>query len=365
MVDSTDEINHSQPRTPPLEGSKTKNALRRCKMVENAVEKIVGKLKEMGLIEAPNEELVKKIKMLLVEFRVPEEEVLKTMINSIKREKGIQRTTVTRIADLKKGANANLKIKVLAVFKGKGKVVQRAIAGDPTGKTVLANLTKTVLQAKKCYEIKNAYVDYDERRKKHTLMITGFTEVSEIQEDIQVAKDSFEGMVIHVLQAGFILLCPTCKKPLRMGTCPEHGKQTQPAEKLIAKFIVDSGEKAVYARIADEKLEDALKISRNDLKELLVQSLDPNAPKQLIENRLLGKHVVLKGFEGRKAFFVDEIQFLTSAELEKKTRQLLETATKIKNFTPAENKTEEQKTEDETEDEYEIEEEIINLNDLL
>ena len=75
--------------------------------------------------------------------------------------------------------------------------------------------------------------------------------------------------------------------------------------------------------------------------------------------------MVLKGFEGRKAFFVDEIQFLTSAELEKKTRQLLETATKIKNFTPAENKTEEQKTEDETEDEYEIEEEIINLNDLL
>jgi replication factor A1 len=333
-------------------------------MSENAVEKIVSKLKEMGLIEAPNEELVKKIKMLLIEFRVPEEEVLKTMINSIKREKGIQRTTVTRIADLKKGANANLKIKVLAVFKGKGKVIQRAIVGDPTGKTILANLTKTVLQAKKSYEIKNAYVDYDERRKKHTLMITGFTEVSEIQEDIQVAKDSFEGMVIHILQAGFILLCPTCKKPLRMGTCPEHGKQTQPTERLIAKFIVDSGEKAVYARIADEKLEDALKISRNDLKELLVQSLDPNAPKQLIENRLLGKHVILKGFEGRKTFFADEIQFLTSAELEERTRQLLKTATK--NFTPAENKTEEQKTEDETEeDEYEIEEEIINLNDLL
>jgi replication factor A1 len=335
-------------------------------MSENAVEKIVSKLKEMGLIEAPNEELVKKIKMLLVEFKVPEEEVLKTMINSIKREKGIQKITVTRIADLKKGANANLKIKVLAVFKGKGKVVQRAIVGDPTGKTVLANLTKTVLQAKKCYEIKNAYVDYDERRKRHTLMITGFTEVSEIQEDIQIAKDSFEGMVIHVLQAGFILLCPTCKKPLRMGTCPEHGKQTQPAEKLIAKFIVDSGERAVYARIADEKLEDALKISRNDLKELLVQSLDPNAPKQLIENRLLGKHVILKGFEGRKTFFADEIQFLTSAELEEKTKQLLKTTAKIKNFTPAENKTEEQKTEDETEeDEYEIEEEIINLNDLL
>ena len=333
-------------------------------MVENAVEKIVGKLKEMGLIEAPNEELVKKIKMLLAEFRVPEEEALKTIANSIKREKGIQRITVTRIADLKKGANANLKIKVLAVFKGRGKVVQRAIVGDPTGKTVLANLTKTVLQAKKCYEIKNAYVDYDERRKKHTLMITGFTEISEIQEDIQIAKDSFEGMVIHVLQAGFILLCPTCKKPLKMGTCPEHGKQTQPVERLIAKFIVDNGEKAVYARIADEKLEDTLKISRNDLKELLVQSLDPNAPKQLIENRLLGKHVILKGFEGRKTFFADEIQFLTSAELEERTRQLLKTATKIKNFTPAENKTE-QKTEDETEeDEYEIEEEIINLNDL-
>jgi replication factor A1 len=340
-------------------------------MVENAVEKIVGKLKEMGLIEAPNEELIKKIKMLLTEFRVPEEEALKTMINSIKREKGIQRITVTRIADLKKGANANLKIKVLAVFKGKGKVVQRAIVGDPTGKTVLANLTKTVLQAKKCYEIKNAYVDYDEGRKRHTIMITGFTEVSEIQEDIQVARDSFEGMVIHVLQAGFILLCPVCKKPLKMGACPEHGKQTQPAERLIAKFIVDNGEKAVYARIADERLEQALRISRNDLKELLIQSLDPNAPKQLIENRVLGKHVILKGLEGRKAFFVDEIQFLTSAELEERTRQLLETATKIKNFTPAENieeqKTvEEQKTEDETEeDEYEIEEEIINLNDLL
>jgi hypothetical protein len=119
-----------------------------------------------------------------------------------------------------------------------------------------------------------------------------------------------------------------------MGTCPEHGKQTQSVEKLIAKSIVDNGEKAVYARIADEKLEDALKISRNDLKEFLVQSLDPNAPKQLIENRLLGKHVILKGFEGRKAFFVDEIQFLTSAELEERTRQLLKTAAKIKNFTP-------------------------------
>jgi replication factor A1 len=333
-------------------------------MSENAVEKIVGRLKEMGLIEAPNEELVKKIKMLLIEFRVPEEEVLKTMINSIKREKGIQRITVTRIADLKKGANANLKIKVLAVFKGRGKVVQRAIVGDPSGKTVLANLTKTVLQAKKCYEIKNAYVDYDERRKRHVLLITGFTEVTEIQEDVQVAKDSFEGMVIHVLQAGFILLCPSCRKPLKMGTCPEHGK-TQPVERLIAKFIVDNGEKAVYARIADEKLENALKISRNDLKELFVQSLDPNAPKQLIENRLLGKHVILRGFEGRKAFFVDEIQFLTSAELEERTKQLLETAAKIKNFTPAEN-TEKQKTEDKTEeDEYEIEEEIINLNDLL
>jgi hypothetical protein len=321
-------------------------------MSENAIKNVVEALKKMGLIEAPDEELVKKIRMLLVEFRLQEREAVITVANDIKRKKGIQRVTATRISDLRKGVNANLKVKVLAVFQGKGKVMQRAIAGDPSGKVVLVNLTKFQLEAKKCYEIKNAYAD--EGTKGLRLLITSVTEVNEIKEEIEVAKDTFEGIVIDVLQAGFVRFCPECRKPLKKSVCAEHGAQ----DAFLVKFIVDNGDTAVYARMTDEKAFNALRTTKEALKELLVQTLDPNAIKEFVESTILGKLVLVKGYNGNRVFFVDQIEVLTDSEIEERTKEILAKvgASEVK---PAEDRAAEATAADEG-----VEEIDVDINDF-
>jgi len=326
-------------------------------MSENAIKNVVEALRKMGLIEAPDEELIKKIKMLLVEFRLPEREVAIALANDIRRRMGIQRTVVSKISDLRKGVNADLKVKVLAVFQGKGKVIQRAIVGDPSGKAVLVNLTNFQLEAKKCYEIKNAYADEGTRGLR--LLITSITEVKEIQEEIDVAKDTFEGIVIDVLQAGFVRLCPKCRKPLKKGICPEHGAQdTQ--ETFVVKLIVDNGDTAVYARITDEKAFNAFRTTKEDIKELLVQTLDPNSIKAFVESTILGKLVLVKGYKGNRTFLADQIDILTESEIEERTRKILVEVRKTE-LKPDEDRTPEATAADKLEDVEEIE---LDINDF-
>ena len=284
-----------------------------------SVDRILKKLVDRKVIDARNEEVIrevaKKIAFLVEEYKIPEEEAYLAIVKGLRKNTSV---TYTNVSELKEDTYANIKIKVIETIPCKGKVRQRALAGDKTGKVFVVNLSEYVLQKDKCYELTNAAVTHDKERNRIAVLITKSTKVKEINEDIDVFSENFEGLVIDVVQAGFVPVCPKCKKTLKDLTCTKHGKQDSPVEKFIAKVIADNGTRTACIMLTEQTLEKAIKMTKTDL-----MAVDPTMQKDIIENRLLGKYIIAKGTKGDRIFFADEITVLDSSELREMTKRLI------------------------------------------
>lgn len=234
------------------------------------------------------EEVEKRLKMLVEEFKVPAEEAVRSVVYSLRKELGISVTSrAVKIAEMKNGESVDLKFRVLKVFEGKGEKVKcTMLVGDETGTAravVLNGATVVKFEAGKCYAVKRAFV-------KEGILITKTSTVFETDENIAVKPATFTGAIVSVGKlSGFVARCPECRATIAT-ICKKHGK-VKPVNCYEAKIVVDNGEKSMSFFVSEKDLEKISGLSREEAQEIRVM-YSSNEPLQIeLANRLIGRYV--------------------------------------------------------------------------
>jgi len=256
-------------------------------------------------------EIVEKLRKLLVEFGVPENEAVRTIRNYIIREYGapatIRRERITKIEEIKEPNKwVTVKVKVIQLWESSSpSVSQVGLIGDETGYIrflVWTKAKKKPVEEGKCYIFRNVVVDdYGGILR---LNVTKISEIEEIDEDIKVKspediREEVEvvGALVAIQQnSGLIQRCSIegCNRVIKMGKCPEHGK-TKPKDDLRIKGVLDDGYRTYEVIINEEGVENLTGINLEKAKKIAEETLDRNAVLVELKKMLLGKYLRVVG----------------------------------------------------------------------
>ncbi len=141
-------------------------------------------------------------------------------------------------------------------------------------------------------------------------------------KDLERGYYEIRGTIVHVFDSNFIFqVCPVCQTTIKNSYCEEHG-EVDPDKFLVVSTIIDDGSgniRAVFFRDVAEKL---LGISADDLEKNNIKET-----KSIIDSRLLGKELVLRGrvkenkIFKRLEFIVNEVEELNVLN---ETKKILE-----------------------------------------
>lgn len=275
-------------------------------------------------------EIAKKLKVLIVEYRIPPQEATRAIIGQIRREKGEEvkgvDAKVEELANFTEGEIVNVEVRVAKVIPKEGKRPAAAIIGDETGMCRISTWSKEIpLEKGKCYRIENAKVV--EFRDRKELQITADTEIEEIDKDVKLPDRTteFTGVILDVTEnSGLVPTCPKCGRHTPKKKCPEHG-QVKPKFTFKARIVIDDGEKCYYALFKDEVLEKLAGFTAKEAKEMAKREFDITVVRERIEDSLFGKYVTVRGRLIGETLLIDSFEFVKYEEsVKEKTIEFVE-----------------------------------------
>lgn len=132
------------------------------------------------------------------------------------------------------------------------------------------------------------------------------------------------GTVVHIFRSKFLFsVCPICNSRLEENVCSLHG-EVEPQQQIVISGIIDDGTgnikfvlfREVAEKVVGKKAEELARLNEDERREY-------------IEERLLGKDLVLRGrarvnkLTKRLEFIVDEAEFLNYLEESRKLEEEL------------------------------------------
>lgn len=254
------------------------------KNLKAVVEKVMSRIPQ-----ANREEIEKKLKILIYEFSVPENEAIRCVMNQTMKELGIEKISKNaKIGELKDGENVDVRFKVLRIRESLNeKVAAILVIGDESGITravVMKNATAIKFEKGKCYLVKNAL-------SRNGLLITKSSAVFPLEESINVKPLEFVGSIVNVSKnSGFVARCSICNSRLLGTNCKTHGK-VKPITTYEAKITVDNGEKALNVLVKEKDLEMLSRLSKEDANKIRLNYASNDPVYSDLVNRLIGRYV--------------------------------------------------------------------------
>jgi len=265
-------------------------------------------------------EVRKRLKLLLLEFSVPEREAVKTVINylmkdlDITREQLVAEAPLVKVSDITKpGEWISLKAKVVQLWDTTSpNVSQVGLIGDETGIikfVVWTKAEKDEIEEDKSYLFKNIITDSFGGRMQ--VNVNRNSKIEEIDEDIKLPPREIEvvGSLVAIQQnSGLIRRCKLCDRAITK-VCPVHGK-VESYDDLRIKGVIDDGENCyevifnqdVVKSLTGIGIEEALRIARNNL--------DRNAVLAELKKKLLGRYFQVSGIKGERYLIVSSVETL-------------------------------------------------------
>jgi len=287
---------------------------------EKLTDQIMERLKSLN-VRVKKEEVLKRMKLLIDEFKVPESEAVRTIMNYLAREYGISReelfvreAPLVKIADITKPNQwISLKAKVVQLWDSTSpNVSQVGLIGDETG------IIKFVIWAKagmpeveegKSYLFRNVVTDSFQGRLQ--VNVTRTSNITEINEDIQLPPREIEvvgALVAFQQNSGLIKRCEHCNRVLTKGVCPIHGK-VKGYDDLRIKGVLDDGENIYEIILNEENIKDLTGIGLKDAIKIAQENLDKSAVLNELKSKLLGRYLRVKGIKGSRYLLVREVEF--------------------------------------------------------
>ncbi len=288
--------------------------------ISQLTNQIVERFRKSGF-DVDAKEISKRLKLLILEFKVPESEAIRTVTNYLMKELDISREQLARESPLVKIEEitrpnqwVSLKAKVIQLWDASSpNVSQVGLIGDETGiiKFVIwAKSGKGEVEEGKSYLFKNVVSDSFGGRMQ--ININRNSDIVEIDEDIQLPPRELEvvGALIAIQQnSGLIQRCKECNRPMTKGICPTHGKTTG-YDDLRIKGVIDDGENFYEIILNEENIKQLTGIGLEEAKKIAEENLDRNAVLSELKNKLLGKYFRIVGTRGERYLIVKEVEFL-------------------------------------------------------
>jgi len=287
---------------------------------EKLTDQILEKLKNSD-VRVKREDILKRMRLLVEEFKVPESEAVKTIMNYLVKEYGVPReelfereSPLVKISDIVKPNQwISLKAKVVQLWDSNSpNVSQVGLIGDETG------IIKFVIWAKagveeveegKSYLFKNVVTDSFQGRMQVNVGRT--SKIVEISEEVNLPPREMEiiGAIVSFQQnSGLIKRCNICNRVLSKGVCHEHGK-VEGYDDLRIKAVLDDGLNSYEIILNEENIKELIGMSLEDAIRIAQENLDRNAVLSELKQRLLGRYFVVKGIRGGRYLLVRDINF--------------------------------------------------------
>ncbi len=275
--------------------------------MKKIVDQIQTRLKEQG-VGVPEGEVESRLRMLIEDFKVPESEARRSVLNYFLKEHGLtpirgaargasEKAKVSGISE--PGKWIDLEIKVLELWEPNSESIsQTGLVGDETGSLKFVKWAKSGLsdlEEGKSYLLKN--VTTDEYQGRFSIKINRTSEIMPLEEDIAVGTQAVEfmGAMVDVQKgSGLIKRCPVCKRSLAKGICGEHGK-VEGIYDLRIKGVLDDGTRVQDVLINREITESLIGLTLEDAKKMAMEALDHEVVRGLIEEKLMGRYYIALG----------------------------------------------------------------------
>lgn len=286
-------------------------------------DQIVSQFGRLGY-DVDRDEVIKRLKLLVLEFKVPEREAVRTVRNwvireyEIPREKVISESPLVKIEEIKKpGEWVSLKAKVVQLWDSSSpSVSQVGLVGDETGiiKFVIwAKSGKEEVEEGKSYLFKNVVTDSFQGRMQINIGRT--SEIVEIDEEVQSPREiEIVGALVSIQQnSGLIHRCGSCHRVMTKGICPIHGK-VRGYDDLRVKGVLDDGDNFYEIILNEDNIRDLTGIDLNKAKRIASERLDRNAVLSELKKLLLGRYYKVVGVRGGRYLLVRKVDRIGGVE---------------------------------------------------
>ncbi|MDI9642545.1 MAG: replication protein A [Archaeoglobaceae archaeon] len=280
-------------------------------------------------------EIENRLKLLLFEFKVPEEEARKTIINGLRKSYNIAKvdlkSPIVKISEIEPKQWVSLKCKVIQLWEPNSPTIaQTGLIGDETGTArfvVWSKANKNKLEEGKSYLFEKVVVD--EFMGIKSIKVTSASDIKEISEEIEVKEGGEEVEVIGALVAiqqnsGLLQTCKSCGRVVKAGVCVEHGK-VEVNEVLRLRGVLDDGEKTYDLTLKEECVRSLTGIGIKEARKLAEEHLDRSVVLLELKKKLLGRYLRVNGELRFRTLNANKVEFY-KPEIIKEVEKTLEEA---------------------------------------
>lgn len=272
--------------------------------MKELVDQISARLRDQK-IEVPDEEIASRLKKLIDDFRVPESEARRSVLNYFLKEHGIMpqvraSSEKVKISEIKEaGKWVDLEVKVLDLWEPATEAIsQTGLIGDASGSMKFVKWAKSELpnlELGQSYLLKRMVTDEFQGRFSVKLNRTSQIELLDVDVEIGSQAAEFSGALVDVQKgSGLIKRCPVCKRSLAKGVCSEHGK-VEGTYDLRIKAVLDDGRRVQDVLINRETTERLVGLTLDEAKQMAMEALDHEVVRSLIESKLMGRYFSIIG----------------------------------------------------------------------
>ncbi|MFC6725033.1 replication factor A [Halobium palmae] len=278
-------------------------------------------------LDVTPDEVEERLENLVEEYRVPVDEARRSVVNSYLDDAGLERDAIrasgsggglVEVATIDEDeAWVDLKTKVVDLWDpGHESIAQVGLLGDESGTIKFVSFQTSELpklEEGAAYSLKNVVTD--EYQGTYSVKLNRTTEITELDEEIEVGDDSteVEGALVDIQSgSGLIKRCPEedCTRVLQNGRCSEHGSVEGEFD-LRIKGVLDDGE-AVHEVIFDkETTEELTGVTLEEAKQQAMDALDTTVVADEMRASVLGRYYRVAGPTLGRYVLVNDFETLT------------------------------------------------------
>jgi len=291
--------------------------------IENAARDIHEEFEEH--LDIDLEDVSARLDRLVSEYKVPLSEARRSVENHYLEEAGLEREDLAgdseeavSIADIGQPEQwVSLTAKVVDLWDPRSDAVgQVGLLGDDSGTIKFTAWAKSDLQTLEegsVYQLENVVTD--EYQGRYSVKLNKTTEITEVDEDIEVGNDdsTMEGALVDIQSgSGLIKRCPIegCTRVLQNGRCSEHG-DVEGEFDLRIKGVLDDGAEVQEVIFDREATEDLTGVDLETAKEMAQDALDTSVVADEMEATVLGRYYRVTGPVMGRYLLANDVEELT------------------------------------------------------
>ncbi len=276
-------------------------------------------------LDVSADEIAERLETLVNEYKVPLDEARRSVRRHYLDEAGVEEdvlaggggTDEVQLADIDRDEEwVDVTVQVVDLWEPRSDSIdQVGLVGDTSGTLKFTKWAKSDLprlEEGASYRLENVVTD--EYRGDFSIKLNSSTEITPLDEDIEVGDDSaeIEGALVDIQSgSGLIKRCPEegCTRVLQNGRCAEHG-EVEGEFDLRIKGVIDDGQTVQEVIFDADATGEVAEITLEEAKDMAMDALDTTIVADEIRDRTLGRYYRVRGPEMGRYVLADEVERL-------------------------------------------------------